>query len=107
MIAFSWGKRFEEDPKSSMEIELDPQRLQLRSWHKDSDGGRGQALWIRDGDNWVLDCIGVTGDGADTESVNIIGRVGPNEITWRSIDRVINGQPVPDTVPVKLTRVTK
>jgi uncharacterized protein (TIGR02246 family) len=91
----------------TMRIAFDSQRGQLRSWHFDAEGGHGQSLWIRDGNNWVLDAIGVTGDGADTESVNIIGRIGPNEITWRSIDRVINGQPLPDTVPVKLTRVTK
>src|SRR5262245_16921369 len=91
----------------TMRIALDPQRSQLQSWHFDSDGGHGQSLWIRDGNSWVLDAIGVGGDGADTESVNILSRIGPNEITWRSIDRVVNGQPLPDTVPVKLTRVTK
>jgi uncharacterized protein (TIGR02246 family) len=96
-----------EQSTGTMRIAFDPQRGQLRSWHFDADGGHGQSLWIRDGSNWVLDAIGVTGDGADTEAVNILGRVGPNEITWRSIDRVINGQPMPDTVPVKLTRVTK
>jgi uncharacterized protein (TIGR02246 family) len=96
-----------EHSSGTMRIAFDPQRGQLRSWHFDADGGHGQSLWIRDGNSWVLDAIGVGGDGADTESVNILSRIGPNEITWRSIDRVVNGQPLPDTVPVKLTRVTK
>jgi uncharacterized protein (TIGR02246 family) len=89
----------------TMKIGIDPQRGQLRSWHFDDDGGHGQALWLRDGNNWVLDSIGVTGGGAETASVNIFGRINNNEMTWRSIDRVIGGQAVPDTVPVRLTRV--
>jgi len=89
----------------TMRIGLDPQTGQLRSWHFDEGGGHGQSLWVRDGTNWVLDAVGVLGDGTETASVNILGRVSPDEITWRSIDRVIGGQALPDTVPIRLSRV--
>jgi uncharacterized protein (TIGR02246 family) len=89
----------------TMQIGLDPQTGQLRAWHFDEGGGHGQSLWVRDGTNWVQDAIGVLGDGTETASVNILGRVNPNEITWRSIDRVIGGQALPDTVPIRLSRV--
>lgn len=89
----------------NLKIGLDAQRNQLRSWHFDDDGGHGQALWIRDGNRWVLDSIGVLGDGAETASVTVVARVNHNEITWRSIDRVIGGAKAPDTIPIKLTRV--
>ena len=89
----------------TLKISLDPQRGQLRSWHFDDDGGHGQALWLRDGNNWVLDSIGVLSDGTETASVSLLGRLNPDEVTWRSIDRVAGDRPVPDTVPVKLTRV--
>ncbi|MCI0457126.1 MAG: SgcJ/EcaC family oxidoreductase [Gemmataceae bacterium] len=89
----------------TLKIGLDPQRGQLRSWHFDDDGGHGQALWLRDGNNWVLDSIGVLGDGTETASVNILGRVNASEVTWRSIDRVMGERELPDTVPIKLSRV--
>jgi hypothetical protein len=89
----------------TMRIGLDPQTGQLRSWNFDEDGGHGQSLWVRDGNNWVLDAVGVLGDGTETASVNILGRVTNNEITWRSIDRVMGDQALPDTVPVRLSRV--
>jgi uncharacterized protein (TIGR02246 family) len=91
--------------KGTMKIGLDAQRGQLRSWHFDDGGGHGQSLWLRDGDHWVLDAIGATGDGTETAAVNILSRLGPDELTWRSIDRVVGDAAIPDTVPVKLTRV--
>jgi uncharacterized protein (TIGR02246 family) len=89
----------------SMKIGLDGQRGQLRSWHFDDDGGHGQCLWLRDGKQWVLDAIGVLADGTETGAVNLLTRVSNDELTWRSIDRVVGGEPLPDTLPVKLKRV--
>ena len=88
----------------SMKIGVDPQRGQLRSWHFDGDGGHGQALWIRDGSRWVLDSVGIAGNGAETASVNLLGRVDANTLTWRSIDRVIAGQKPPDLPPIRLSQ---
>jgi uncharacterized protein (TIGR02246 family) len=86
-------------------VGLDPETGRLRSWHFDDDGGHGQALWVRDGNRWVLDSAGVLGDGTPTAAVNILGRASADEITWRSIDRVMGDRPLPDTVPIRLTRV--
>ena len=88
-------------------IGLDPQSGRLRSWHFEEDGGHGQALWVRDGNRWVLDAAGVMGDGAETASVNILGRLNNDEITWQSIDRVLGDQSLPDTTPIKLTRAAE
>ena len=89
----------------TMRIGIDPQGGQLRSWHFEDDGGHAQSLWVRDGNNWMLDCIGVGGDGTPHEAVNVLGKLNNNEITWRSIDRIVGEQPMPDTAPVKLVRV--
>jgi uncharacterized protein (TIGR02246 family) len=91
--------------QGTMRIGLDVQRGQIRSWHFDADGGQGQCLWLRDGNTWVLDAIGETGDGTNTAAVNMLSRLSADEITWRSIDRVVGGKPLPDTNPVKLKRV--
>jgi uncharacterized protein (TIGR02246 family) len=89
----------------TMRISQDPQTGQLRSWHFEEDGGHGQALWVRDGNRWVLDSIGVLADGTETHAVNILGRINDDAVTWRSIDRVMGNHELPDTVPIKLRRV--
>lgn len=92
-------------------IAFDPQRGQLHSWNFDDLGGHGQALWLRDGDRWVMDSIGVLPDGSNSASVNIMHRLNNNEVVWQSIDRVVNGMRVgsglelPDTQPIRLKRV--
>jgi len=88
----------------TMRIGLDPQSGRLRSWHFDADGGHGQALWHRDGNRWLMDAVGVLGDGSPTTAVNVLGRTGPDEITWQSIDRNFGDQALPNTAPIKLTR---
>lgn len=88
----------------TMRIAVDPQTGMLRSWHFDDDGGHGQAVWGRDGRNWVLDAAGTTADGTETTAVNVLGRVSDDAITWRSIDRTAGDRELPDTVPVRLTR---
>lgn len=88
-------------------IAMDPQRGQLRSWHFDDAGGHGQSLWLRDGNRWLLDSNGAMGDGSDTDSVNVLVRTGPDSITWQSIDREVDGDSLPDTAPVRLSREPK
>lgn len=89
----------------TIKIGIDPGRRQLRSWHFDDDGGHGQALWLRDGKRWVLDTQAVLADGTEAESLNILGRVDADALIWRSIDRVAGDEPLPDTAPLKLSRV--
>ena len=89
----------------TIRISHDPQTGQLRSWHFDDNGGHGQSLWIRDGNRWVLDAVGVQPDGTETAAVNVLVRINNDAFTWRSLDRVAGDEALPDTPPVKLTRV--
>jgi uncharacterized protein (TIGR02246 family) len=89
----------------TIKISLDPQTGHLRSWHFDDDGGHGQSLWTRDGNRWVLDAVGVEADGTDTAAVNVLARINNDAFTWRSLDRVAGDEALPDTAPIKLTRV--
>jgi len=107
---FILGKFSRKDGKAdagggTFRIGLDRDLGRLRSWHFDDDGGHGQAVWVRDGGRWVLDAAGVTGNGTPTAGLNVLGRVDADTITWRSIDRVLGDRPLPDTVPLRLTRV--
>jgi uncharacterized protein (TIGR02246 family) len=86
-------------------IGVDPQTGQIRSWIIDGTGGRGQAVWVRDGDSWLLDATGVLAGGAQTTAVNILSRTGDDAFTWRSVERRVGGVELPATAPVKVARV--
>ena len=85
-------------------IGMDPRTGQLASWTDDEDGGRGEALWFRDGNRWVVDSAGVLPDGTETFALNVITRLNDNEFLWRSVDRVVGEDEVSDTEPVKVVR---
>jgi uncharacterized protein (TIGR02246 family) len=93
----------------SQRIALDPSTGQLRSWVFEDDGGHGTAFWSRDGNRWVLHATNVMSEGSGGSATNILTRVNNDEILWRSVDRSIVSEGVPgsmpDTVPIKLTRV--
>lgn len=88
-------------------IGMDPQTRLLTSWMFPDDGGMAQAVWTSDGDRWLADAVGTTPDGSETTATNIIARTDNDEFTWQSTNRTVNGEPVPDTPPVKVKRVKK
>jgi uncharacterized protein (TIGR02246 family) len=102
-IARKKGEQFTSS--GTQVIDRDPQRGQLRSWNFDTEGGQGQALWSRDGHQWVLDAIGVLPDGTPTSATNILTRLSDDAFTWRSVGRTVAGKPVPDKDEVTATRV--
>jgi len=85
-------------------IHLDPRNGQIRSAMFDDAGGRGESVWFRDGNRWVLASDSILASGQETTSMNVLTRIGADEILWRSVERSINGQPTPDTEAVKLVR---
>ena len=76
----------------------------IRSWVFQSDGGFGDGLWTREGKKWTVDFDGVTASGKKLSASVIYMRVDPNNFTWQSVDQTIDGQPIPDTPPIKVTR---
>jgi uncharacterized protein (TIGR02246 family) len=86
-------------------IGLDPETGQIRSWMRDGNGSRGQGFWHRDGNSWLIDTMGTLANGTETASVNIITRINDDAFTWRSVDRLIGGEELPGTDPVKVVRV--
>jgi uncharacterized protein (TIGR02246 family) len=82
----------------------DSQTGRLRSWIFDDEGGHGQGLWSRDGNRWLSESMGVTPAGTETTSVNVMTRLDDNSFVWHSINRSVDGEAMPDTTPVKVTR---
>jgi uncharacterized protein (TIGR02246 family) len=79
----------------------------IRSWVFQSDGGFGGGTWTRDGKQWTVESAGVLPDGSEMTATNIYTRVDADTVTWRSINRKIDGQALPDTEPIKVTRQKK
>jgi uncharacterized protein (TIGR02246 family) len=86
-------------------IGWDPVLGGIRSWVFDSEGGFGSERWIRDGKRWVLEAGGVTRDGAEAESTNVLTQLDHDSFTWQSLKRSMNDVRLPDTALIKVTRV--
>ena len=76
----------------------------IRSWVFQSDGGFGDGLWTRDGKKWTVDFEGVTADGKKLSASVVYVRVNADTFTWQSVQQTIDGQPIADTLPIKVTK---
>lgn len=76
----------------------------IHSWVFSSDGGFGDGLWTRDGKKWTVDVSGVTSDGRELTATAIYIHLDANTYTWQSVEQAVNGQAIPDTQPIKVSK---
>jgi uncharacterized protein (TIGR02246 family) len=76
----------------------------IRSWVFQSDGGFGDGLWTRDGKKWTVDFAGVTAEGKKLSATVVYLLVDANTFTWQSVQQTVDGQPIADTPPIKVTK---
>ena len=76
----------------------------IRSWVFQSDGGFGDGLWTRDGKKWTVDLYGVTSEGQEMTATVIYIHLDPTTYTWQAVDQEVDGEPVADTQPIKVTK---
>jgi uncharacterized protein (TIGR02246 family) len=76
----------------------------IRSWVFQSDGGFGDGLWTREGKKWTVDFEGVTADGKKLTATVVYLRVDPDTFTWQSVQQTVDGQPIADTLPIKVSK---
>jgi len=89
----------------TMFIGWDPQSAQIKSWVFDSEGGHGEGLWTRSGDNqWVVKAQGVLRDGRPSSATQIHTVLNKDSVKTSSIDRIIGGQIAPDIADVVMVR---
>jgi uncharacterized protein (TIGR02246 family) len=95
-----------EKPSSgTMFIGWDPQSGQIKSWLFNSEGGHGEGLWNRTGENeWVIKATGVLRDGRPTSATQIQTMVNKDTVKVSSIDRIIGGVVAPDINDVIMVR---
>lgn len=87
----------------SQRIGWDPLARRIRSWVFDSDGGFGESIWVRDGDNWFIKATGVRPDGKPASATNMLVPAGKDGYVWRSTDRIV-GEEVVGPMEVKVVR---
>lgn len=87
----------------SQRIGWDPLANTIRSWVFDSEGGFGEGIWLRDGDNWIIKATGIRPDGTVGSATNYLVREGPDGYTWQSQDRVVADE-VQEPIAVKIVR---
>jgi len=88
----------------SQRIGWDPLTKQVKSWVFDSEGGYGDALWTRNGDEWVIKSTGVLPDGRTATATNVLSRVGPNTARWKSTERTLGGESVAEPAEYVMVR---
>jgi uncharacterized protein (TIGR02246 family) len=107
---FAFMKYDIKTPKEQMTVlqvlGFDPVEGTLRSWAFDSRGGFGDSLWTRENNVWTSLSSGVLPSGQIGSSINLVQVTGPNSFTWKSTQREVEGQPIPDA-ELKYTRVVE
>ncbi len=76
----------------------------IRSWVFLSDGGFGGGVWTRDGKKWTVEVSGVTPDGKELTGTSVYIHIDPNTYSWQAVNQALEGEPVPDTLPIKVTK---
>jgi len=97
-------KRPDADPlEVSVRVGWDARTGRIRSWVFDSTGGFAEAYWRKDGKRWIVATSGVLPDGGTGGATNVYEFVDENTFVWRSTERDVDGQPLPDA-EVKFVR---
>ena len=85
-------------------IGWDPSAKEIRSWVFDSDGGFSEGRWAKKDDRWFVTTNGMTPDGLKSTSVNVITYVNDDEFTWKSLNRTVGSELLPNVDEVIVVR---
>ena len=85
-------------------IRWDPLANKIHSWVYDSQGGFGEGLWTRNGNQWIVKMTGETTEGKVASSTNVITRVSKDRTTWQSRDRVAGEELMKDIEAIPVVR---
>jgi uncharacterized protein (TIGR02246 family) len=81
--------------KGTQRIGWDPHLSQFRTWVFDAEGGFGEGVFSRAGEQWIVKATGVRSDGKAASATNIITPLSKDRIGWEAADRTIGGVAVP------------
>jgi len=84
-------------------IGYDPLSGLLKTWIFDSEGGYSDGYFRQKGDHWVLHTTGVTSEGQLASGTEVF-TVDQHRIVWDSVDRIIDGERIPDTGKITIVK---
>lgn len=76
----------------------------IHSWVYDSDGGYGIGLWKKKGDSWQVKMNYTLSDGTKGSATNIYTKINDTNYSFSSVDRIIDGQALPNIEPVTVVK---
>ena len=85
-------------------IGWDPLTKQIKSWVFDSQGGYGEGLWTRSGNEWVIKATGVRPDGRVATATQVLTYVNKDTLRWKSIDRTLGEELMPQIGEIVMVR---
>ena len=86
-------------------IGYDAAAKRIQSWVFDSDGGTGNGCWTRAGNTWTVAATYQLPNGSKGTATNVFSRTDSGDLTWKSINRCIDGEPLPDVPELTATRI--
>ncbi len=88
-------------------IGVNPTTSQVTSWIFTSDGSHSVGLWAPTDSGWIIEYEGVTADGTPTMATNHLMRSSDEKYSWRSENRVVGTNRLPNTPEIELKRGKK
>lgn len=82
----------------------DEAREQIRSWTFDSDGGVAEGVWKRNGKHWIVKITATLPDGKRASSTTILQPFDNDSFGWQKINRVVDGEILPNINEVVIVR---
>jgi hypothetical protein len=90
-------------PTATQILGRDPRTGQVATWMFSADKGYAQGVLVPHGSGWAMEFEGARADGTPTAAVNLLSRVN-DALVWKSTQRMIGGDELPDTDEVVLKR---
>jgi len=82
----------------------DPAEKVIRSWLFDSDGGFATGVWEQQGQRWTVHTTATLNDGRKGSSTNIFRPIDENSFGWQKINRLVDGEILPNIDEVIIVR---
>jgi hypothetical protein len=85
-------------------IAWDAAQQTIRSWTYDSRGGFGEETWSQNGNKYTIRAKYTLPDGGTGSNMQVVNYIDDNKFTWKSVNREIDGEFLPDTDEIVLVR---
>ena len=93
------------DRQGTQVIAWDANRQAIRSWNFDSTGGFGEAIWTKNGDEWLVRSNQTSTDGSLSSGTYLIRKVDDDTMTVQLIGQESDGALLPNQEPIRVMRV--